>query len=578
MRVRNGVVDSIMLNEACSSGCGSFIQTFAETLGMDAHSFSMEAVKASSPVDLGTRCTVFMNSRVKQAQKEGATVGDISAGLSYSVVRNALYKVIKIRDTSQLGEHIVALGGTFLNDAILRCFELVSGREVIRPSIAGLMGAFGAALIARERADGSPSRLISQDQLRTFHMETKNARCRLCTNQCRLTVSRFDNGRSYISGNRCEKGAGRQPSSMHPVNLFNYKYERLFSYEPLAADRAPRGVIGIPRVLNLYENYPFWHTTLSSLGFRVLLSSRSTHTVFEKGMETIPSESVCYPAKLVHGHIVDLVEQGIQTIFYPDLPYEQEENPHAGNHYNCPIVTSYPEVVRANMDVLRERNIRYLNPFLPMHKPDVLAKKLAEVFSSWGVTREEAIGAVQAGMAEQARFRADMRAMGETTVRDLRAQGKIGIVLAGRPYHADPEVHHGIPDMITDLGFAVLTEDSIAREGMLERPIRSVDQWTYHARLYEAAAYVAQRPELEMGQLNSFGCGLDAVTTDQVQEILEASGKMYTLLKIDEVSSLGAARIRIRSLQAAIEERAKTGKAPVPENPIGSSASPLHGR
>lgn len=575
MRVRNGVVDSIMLNEACSSGCGSFIQTFAETLGMDAHSFSVEAVRAANPVDLGTRCTVFMNSRVKQAQKEGATVGDISAGLSYAVVRNALYKVIKIRDTSQLGEHIVALGGTFLNDAILRCFELVSGREVIRPSIAGLMGAFGAALIARDRADGSPSTLVGRDQLRAFQMKTTSARCRLCTNQCRLTVSRFDNGRSYVSGNRCERGAGRQQSSLHPANLFAYKYDRLFSYEPLAADRAPRGVIGIPRVLNLYENYPFWHTVLSRLGFRVLLSSRSTHAVFEKGMETIPSESVCYPAKLVHGHIVDLAEQGIDTIFYPDLPYEQEENPRAGNHYNCPIVTSYPEVVRANMDVLRERNIRYLNPFLPMHKPDVLAKKLSEVFASWDVTRQEAADAVREGMAEQARFRDDIRAMGEKTVRDLRAQGKIGIVLAGRPYHVDPEVHHGIPDMITGLGFAVLTEDSVAGEGMLERPIRSVDQWTYHARLYEAAAYVAQAPELEMVQLNSFGCGLDAVTTDQVQEILEASGKMYTLLKIDEVSSLGAARIRVRSLKAAIEERAKTGKAPVPGRPYRLKRKPF---
>lgn len=557
MRVRNGVIDSIMLNEACSSGCGSFIQTFAETLGMDAHTFSLEAVQAANPVDLGTRCTVFMNSRVKQAQKEGATIGDISAGLSYAVVRNALYKVIKIRDTSQLGRNIVALGGTFLNDAVLRCFELVSGREVIRPSIAGLMGAFGAALIARERWDGSLSTLAGTERLRNFTMETSREHCTLCGNRCRLTVSRFANGRRHVSGNRCERGAGVTQEGGRPVNLFDYKYRRLFSYRPLQESEARRGTIGIPRVLNIYENYPLWHTVLTRLGFRVVLSGRSSHALFEKGMETIPSESVCYPAKLVHGHIADLVEKGIRIIFYPDLPYEREEKPDAGNHYNCPIVTSYPEVIRVNMDLLRDQGVTYLNPFLPLHEPHVLARRLADVLAPWGVTHAEAEDAVREGFAEQDRFRSDMLAKGEETVRHLQMSGGFGIVLAGRPYHVDPEVHHGIPEMVNSLGFAVLTEDSVSGGNLLERPIRVVDQWTYHARLYEAAAFVARTPELEMVQLNSFGCGLDAVTSDQAQEILEAAGKMYTLLKIDEVSNLGAARIRMRSLKTAMEERRK---------------------
>ncbi len=563
MRVRNGVIDSIMLNEACSSGCGSFIQTFAETLGMDAPAFSQEAIRAATPVDLGTRCTVFMNSRVKQAQKEGATVGDISAGLSYAVVRNALYKVIKIRDTAELGENIVALGGTFLNDAILRCFELVSGREVIRPSIAGLMGAFGAALIARERYDGSPSTLAGPERLRNFRMETSRTNCRLCTNQCRLTISRFDNNRRYISGNRCERGAGVRLEGKRPPNLFDYKYERVFAYRPLEEQQAVRGTIGIPRVLNMYENYPFWHTALTRLGFRVVLSSRSTHSLFEKGMETIPSESVCYPAKLVHGHIADLVESGIRVIFYPDLPYEREEKKSAGNHYNCPIVTSYPEVIRANMDILRDENVTYLNPFLPFHDPDVMADRLAEVFAPFGVTRAESAIAVRAGFLEQDRFRADILAKGAEVVQSLRDSGGSGIVLAGRPYHIDPEIHHGIPDMINGLGFAVLTEDSVSGGNLLERPIRVVDQWTYHARLYEAAAFVARTPELELVQLNSFGCGLDAVTSEQTQEILESASKMYTLLKIDEVSNLGAMRIRMRSLKVAMDERLRDRTPPL---------------
>ncbi len=557
MRIRNGVIDSIMLNEACSSGCGSFIQTFAENLKMDAHSFSVEALTAENPVDLGTRCTVFMNSKVKQAQKEGATVGDISAGLSYSVVRNALYKVIKIRDTSQLGKKIVVQGGTFLNDAILRCFEIVSGREVIRPNVAGLMGAFGAALIARQRSAGktdAPTLLAAEDLL-SFEMRSENAVCQFCGNHCKLTISTFPDDRRFVSGNRCEKGEGITDKKDTPPNLFLYKYKRTFSYKPLSTDKAPRGRVGIPRVLNMYENYPFWFTLLTELGFQVLLSARSDHKLFEKGMDSIPSESVCYPAKLVHGHIEDLIEKGVQTIFYPDIPYERNENPQANNHFNCPIVASYPEVIRNNLENIERKKIRFLNPFLPLDHADKLAGKLCETFADERLTKSEVLAAIKLAEAEYDRYKADIFAEGQRVLEDLSRTGKKGVVLAGRPYHVDPEIHHGIPEMITALDLAVLTEDSVAVPGRLERPIRVVDQWMYHTRLYEAAAFVAESDNLELVQLNSFGCGLDAVTSDQVQEILESKGKLYTLLKIDEVSNLGAARIRIRSLKVAMDER-----------------------
>ncbi len=557
MRIRNGVIDSIMLNEACSSGCGSFIQTFAENLKMDAHSFSVEALAAQNPVDLGTRCTVFMNSKVKQAQKEGASVGDISAGLSYSVVRNALYKVIKIRDTSQLGKKIVVQGGTFLNDAILRCFELVSGREVIRPNIAGLMGAFGAALIARKHtvAENSRSSILGEEDLAAFTMQTEMDVCQKCGNHCKLTISTFSNGGRFVSGNRCEKGEGIEEKSVPLPNLFQYKYKRTFAYKSLPSDQAPRGRIGIPRTLNMYENYPFWHTVLTKLGFQVILSSRSDHKLFEKGMDSIPSESVCYPAKLAHGHVEDLIEKGVETIFYPDIPYERNENPNANNHFNCPIVASYPEVIRNNLENLSIRNIRFLNPFVPLDNPAKLAERLTDVFADEGVTKKEALDAITAGDQEYASYKADILRKGEEVLRELELSGKKGVVLAGRPYHCDPEINHGIPEMINTLGLAVLTEDSVAVPGRLERPLRVVDQWMYHTRLYEAAAFVAERSDLELVQLNSFGCGLDAVTSDQVQEILESKGKLYTLLKIDEVSNLGAARIRIRSLKVAMDER-----------------------
>ncbi len=573
MRIRNGVIDSIMLNEACSSGCGSFIQTFAQTLGMDTVSFSKEALKAEDPVDLGTRCTVFMNSKVKQAQKEGASVGDISAGLSYSVVRNALYKVIKIRDTEQLGENIVVQGGTFLNDAILRSFELISDRNVIRPNIAGLMGAFGAALIARSKMpDGAKSTVLGPDQLDSFDMESENTTCPYCQNHCRLTISTFSNGKRFVSGNRCENGerVGLDDDKSHDhdgiPNMFNYKYKRTFAhYKPLSEKDAPRGTVGIPRVLNQYENYPFWFTTLTKLGFRVLISSRSSHQLFEKGMETIPSESVCYPAKLVHGHIENLISKGINTIFYPDIPYEVNENNGAGNHFNCPIVCSYPEVIRNNVENIKEKNINFLNPFMPLDDMDTVAAKLAEIFADKGVTLIEAKAAVEQGCEEYANFKEDIRKEGKRMLALMTERGLKGIVLAGRPYHLDPEINHGIPEMINQLGLGVLTEDCVATPGLLKRPIRVVDQWMYHTRLYEAAAFVIDKPNLELVQLTSFGCGLDAVTSDQVQEILESSGKLYTLLKIDEVSNLGAARIRMRSLVVAMDEReelVKSGSKP----------------
>ena len=575
MRIRNGVIDSIMLNEACSSGCGSFIQTFAQTLGMGSEQFAKEALKATNPVDLGTRCTVFMNSKVKQAQKEGASVGDISAGLSYSVVRNALYKVIKIRDTEQLGKNIVVQGGTFLNDAILRCFEIISQRDVIRPNVAGLMGAFGAALIAKARCpealsdediDDTTSGILGPDELDSFEMETENTQCPGCTNHCRLTIATFSNGKKFVSGNRCERGEDIALEQDHRTdkeaipNLFKYKYERTFNYKPLKKEDAPRGEIGIPRCLNQYENYPFWFTVLTNLGFRVQISSRSSHILFEKGMETIPSESVCYPAKLAHGHIENLIGKGITTIFYPSVPYEQVENQNSGNHYNCPIVCSYPEVIRNNVENLKEKEIRYLNPFMPLDNMDTVAVNLAKCFEYCNVTLEEAKKAVEAGCEEYYKFKEDIRNKGAEILEDINKRGIKGIVLAGRPYHIDPEINHGIPEMINSLGLAVLTEDSVAKPGRLKRPIRVVDQWMYHTRLYEAAAFVITRPELELVQLTSFGCGLDAVTSDQVQEILEQSGKLYTLLKIDEVSNLGAARIRMRSLVVAMNERTEIAK------------------
>ena len=560
LRIRGGAIDSIAVNEACSSGCGSFLQTFAVTMGTDVASFARSALESRAPVDLGSRCTVFMNSSVKQAQREGASQADISAGLSYSVVRNALYKVIKLKDASQLGDTVVVQGGTFLNDAVLRAFELLTGAEVVRPDIAGLMGAFGAALTARRNwTAGEISQVIGAGELDGFSVATALDSCRLCQNHCQLTVSTFPDGTRHVSGNRCERGASTEkvPPKSELPNLFDYKYRRTFGYRRLTGDKAVRGDIGIPRVLNMYENYPLWFTILTSLGFRVTLSGRSSHELFERGMESIPSENVCYPAKLAHGHVEWLLDKGIRTIFYPCVPLEAKAVQAADNHFNCPVVAFYPQVLERNLRRLQEPGVRFLAPFLNLNEPARLAGRLVEVFADWGVTPAEASAAVEAGYAEDARYKADIRRAGREGLSYLAEHGVKGIVLAGRPYHVDPEVNHGIPSLVNGLGMAVFTEDSVidAESPLLERPIRVRDQWAYHTRLYEAAARVAREPALHLVQLNSFGCGVDAVTTDQVQEILEAAGDVYTVLKIDEVSNLGAATIRLRSMKAAAAER-----------------------
>jgi len=560
MQVKDGVLDSIMLNEACSSGCGSFIETFAHSLKLDVKEFAKEALMAKDPVDLGSRCTVFMNSRVKQAQKEGATVGDISAGLTYSVIKNALYKVIKVRNPKEMGEKIIVQGGTFYNDAILRSFEKISGRDVIRPDIAGLMGAFGVALIAKERfEEGYQSTLIGMDSLNTIETKSEMRRCGLCSNNCHLTVNKFGNEREYISGNRCERGAGLEKMEVKVPDLFDYKYKRLFGYKQLSVKEATRGTIGIPRVLNMYENFPFWFTFLTELKFRVEISPRSSKKIYELGMETIPSESVCYPAKLAHGHIMSLINKGVKTIFYPCLPFEKNEVKGADNHYNCPIVTSYSEVLKANMGIIKEKQVKYMYPFLPMDDRDRLKKRLLEEFKEFDVTKSEVDIAVDKAFEEDDHFRDDIHKKGEEALKYIEETGCKGIVLAGRPYHVDPEINHGIPSIITGYGIAVLTEDSISHIAKLERPLRVVDQWMYHSRLYNAASLAGENDNLELIQLNSFGCGLDAVTTDQVSDILKARGKIYTALKIDEGNNLGAARIRIRSLKAAMEERDRDG-------------------
>ena len=727
LRIKGDAIDSISVNEACSAGCGSFLQTFARSMGLEIGEFAEAALHAERPVDLGSRCTVFMNSSVKQAQRESATVGEISAGLSYSVVRNALYKVIKLKDADQLGERVSVQGGTFLNDAVLRAFELLTGREVVRPDVAGLMGCFGAALSARASYDGVPSGLMSLGELSRFSLTTETATCKLCQNHCQLTITTFNDGQRHISGNRCERGATqeRRATKSDLPNLYDYKYKRAFSYRRLREGTATRGDIGIPRVLGMYENYPLWFTVLTSLGFRVMISGRSNHELFESGMDTIPSENVCYPAKLAHGHVEALIAKGITTIWFPCVFYERELVQGVADHFNCPIVATYPEVIRNNVEAVRDgrphggegadgaeggagsggSGVRMLSPFLNLADPATLAERLVEVFADWGVTLPEARRSVAAGFAEDAAFKADVRAEGRRALRWMEDNGRKGIVLAGRPYHIDPEINHGVPDVINTLGLAVLSEDSllpepdtaatevpepgvsetgtgpvaggsdvattttagragkpriseetgdagkpcrpgkaesggrparparpkkpkktdwaaIARQagsspgtgqapdpgdgaehvvatGALSRAVAALrrrvdefrpdpqapadwsdvtgvglptpksvatqgvtgrlrvrDQWAYHSRLYQAAELVTTRDDLELVQLNSFGCGVDALTTDQVQEILESAGGVYTSLKIDEVSNLGAATIRLRSLAAASEARA----------------------
>ena len=557
IKIKDGTVDSVQLNEACSSGCGSFIETFAKSLNYSVQDFAKEALFAKNPTDLGTRCTVFMNSNVKQAQKEGASVADISAGLAYSVIKNALFKVIKITNASDLGKHVVVQGGTFYNDAVLRSFEKISGCEAVRPDIAGIMGAYGAALIARERYDASKTTtMLPIDKILSLTYKTTMARCQGCTNHCVLTINRFDGGRQFVTGNRCERGLGGNKQKKDIPNLFDYKYHRMFDYEPLTADLAPRGTVGIPRVLNMYENYPFWAVFFRELGYRTVLSPKSTRQIYELGIESIPSESECYPAKLAHGHIEWLIRQGLTYIFYPCVPYERNETPEAGNHYNCPMVTSYAEDIKNNVESLTDHKVHFRNPFMAFTNEEILTKRLVEEFTrDQSIPEKEIRAAAHKAWQELIASRQDMEKKGEEVIAWLKETGHHGIVLAGRPYHVDPEINHGIPELITSYGFAVLTEDSVSHLGRVDRPLIVTDQWMYHSRLYEAASYVKTQPNLDLIQLNSFGCGLDAVTTDQVNDILTRSGKIYTLLKIDEVNNLGAARIRVRSLIAAIRVR-----------------------
>ena len=559
IKIKNQTVDSVQLNEACSSGCGSFIETFAKSLNYSVEDFAHAALFAEHPIDLGTRCTVFMNSKVKQAQKEGASVPDISAGLAYSVIKNALFKVIKVSDAASLGKNIVVQGGTFYNDAVLRSFEKIAGCEAVRPDIAGIMGAFGAALIAREHySEGYETTMLSFEKIDTLQFETSMAKCKGCTNSCRLTINKFTGGRQYISGNRCERGLGKQKNENGIPNLFDYKLKRIFGYEPLPADEAPRGTVGIPRVLNMYENYPFWFTFFTKLGYQVVLSPLSNRRIYELGIESIPSESECYPAKLAHGHVSWLINQKVDFIFYPALFYERNEFDEANNHYNCPIVTSYSENIKNNVEEIGRGEVILRNPFLSFRDLKTVSEALVKEFKELPV--EEVMEAARLGWEELANARTDMQAKGEEVLAYLKESGKRGIVLAGRPYHIDPEINHGIPELITSYDIAVLTEDSVSHLGKPERPLIVSDQWMYHSRLYAAASYVKTVDNLDLIQLNSFGCGLDAVTTDQVNDILTGSDKIYTCLKIDEVNNLGAARIRIRSLLSAIRVREKQNK------------------
>ena len=603
IKIKDGTVDSVQLNEACSSGCGSFLETFAKSLGYSVIDFAKEALYADNPTDLGSRCTVFMNSNVKQAQKEGASVSDISAGLAYSVIKNALFKVIKVTDAKDLGKHVVVQGGTFYNDAVLRAFETILGTQVVRPDIAGIMGAFGAALIARERYHMANENLrkkrpteeidrpigayghvattmLPMDRIIDLQYSTKMTRCQGCNNHCVLTINQFGAGRNFISGNRCERGLGKSKIKKDIPNLFAYKLKRMFDYEPLPEDLAVRGEVGIPRVLNMYENYPFWATFFRELKFRTVLSPASTRKMYELGIESIPSESECYPAKIVHGHIEWLIKKGQKFIFYPCIPYERNETPDAGNHYNCPIVTSYAENIKNNVESLEDQSILFMKPFLALTSEKILTDQLVRIFvhpdriedfvkpvgdltpekigaqfKAWNFTESEIRTAAHEAWTELANAHQDMEKKGEEVLHWMQETGHRGIVLAGRPYHCDPEINHGISELITSYDYAVLTEDSVSHLGKVERPIIVTDQWMYHTRLYRAAEFVKTREDLDLIQLNSFGCGLDAVTVDQVRDILTGSDKIYTVLKIDEVNNLGAARIRIRSLIAAIRVR-----------------------
>ena len=650
--INNGNIGKITLNEACSAGCGSFIENFAQGLGMTAAEFADKAMDSKTPVDLGTRCTVFMNSRVKQAQKEGAPLADISAGIGLSVIKNALFKVMQLKDTRELGDHIVVQGGTFYNNAVLRNMENLLGMDVIRPDIAGLMGAYGAAILSLEQTEKemeeaaaakatvaaattagatgvaasatnngaatTPRRstLLPLEDLQNFTVTTKSYRCNGCGNHCLVTMQTFPDGGRYFTGNRCERGEGKPKNTNKAPNIYEYKYQRLFSYPNVvdpaaaacahdgkAAKNAPRpsftakrGRIGIPRVLNMYEDFPFWATFFGKLGYEVVLSGKSSAQIYYKGMSTIPSDSLCYPAKLVHGHIMDLVEKGVKKIFYPCMPYNMEDEVNrTGNHYNCPVVASYAENIRNNMDVLRNENIQFIEPFLPINDPKKMLQRLTETFIPKGkkgsatasktandsrsnaatakaaevagnlaqtepfaednITAKELKEAMDAGYKELEQYREDVRQKGAEILRIAKEKNLPVILLVGRPYHLDPEINHGIPEMIQSYNLAIVSEDSVYHMDTPKDELSIVNQWSYHARLYHAASFAAAHPEINLIQLSSFGCGLDAITTNQVREIMEGHQRLYTMIKLDEVSNLGAARIRLRSLLAVLSRR-----------------------
>ena len=552
-RIKHHAIDSIMLNEACSSGCGSFIQTFANAMNMGIQDFAKLGLFAKNPVELGSRCTVFMNSSVKQAQKEGATLADISAGLSSSIVKNALYKVIRFRSPDELGRKIVCQGGTFLNDAILRAFELETGRKVIRPTIAGLMGAFGAALYAKENGGHSDVKFITPDELEKFSYRSFPTVCQGCGAHCNLTIILFNDKRSFISGNKCEKGEGK-PVKSDESDGYSYKYHRLLELKKNPDN--PRGTVGLPRSLAMYEQLPLWDAFFTSLGFEVKISDESSRNLYFAGQHTIPSDTVCYPAKLMHGHVESLLKKGVDFIFYPAASYNLDEG-RSDNHFNCPVVAYYGELLKKNNARLNEDN--FLDPFIDLNNPHKSAKTLTKALSRYGVKEHGVRKALEEGYKALDEFHADLYKKGEEIIEKARKEGKEIIVLSGRPYHIDPEISHGIDKLLNSLDFAIVSEDVIAHRVPSKVRTQVLNQWTYHARLYEAARYVTTQKDMQMIQLVSFGCGLDAITTDEVRRILEEGGKLCTQLKIDEINNLGATRIRLRSLKAAIEERKKEG-------------------
>ncbi len=549
-KIKNNAIDSIMLNEACSSGCGSFIQTFAQALGYDIADFARLGLFAKKPVELGSRCTVFMNSSVKQAQKDGAEVADISAGLSSSIIKNAVYKVIRAKSIDELGKNIVVQGGTFLNDAVLRSFETELGRNVIRPAIAGLMGAFGCALYAKENAKGTKSSLLTAQQLEQFSYRSTAAQCGGCGAHCNLTIIRFNDGHKFISGNRCEKGAGIKIDTENE-NLYEYKYKKLLSFAEQKPTGTPIAKVGLPLALSFYDLLPYFSTMFTKLGFEVVISEESTRDTYYKGQQTIPSDTVCYPAKLCHGHIESLFEKGVDFIFYPCMSYNIDEGG-SDNHYNCPVVAYYPELLKANNERLNDDN--FIAPYIDINRKNHTAKALARALERYGIGYKQIYAVLDEAFAAERAYRKDIKNKALEIIANARENGKKIIVLAGRPYHIDPEINHGIHKLIASLGLAVITEDSVC-ELVGVPPLDVLNQWTYHSRLYRAAEYVCTQPDMQLVQLVSFGCGIDAITTDEVRAILEEKGKLYTQLKIDEINNLGAARIRLRSLVAALEEK-----------------------